>query len=288
MKRKRATRHRLSAFSLLELLVVIAVIMVLLALITSGLSAATAKARQIQCLNNLHEHGIALAHFVSDHHTYPLMMNGPQDGNITINDSNSCWSERIISWEDVLGVYSTRFRLSRLREPSQPLGLWHCPSANPPPTPIFPRNIVFVDYGYNAYGMSKYRDINGSLGLSHRFADFVNYGVPGDPPPFDGDGPVGESAVSAPADMMAIADGFAGGDGVIADGQSCFWRNPRARDFVNSTQRSLRRHRGKANVLFCDGHTASPVLKSLFADTNAVFLVRWNRDHQAHLERLGP
>jgi prepilin-type N-terminal cleavage/methylation domain-containing protein len=277
-----------SAFTLVELLVVLVVITVLSALILSTLSSAAARARQTQCVNNLHEHGIALAQFLCEHHAYSLLMNGPQTGNVTINDDNSYWSERIISWQDVLGVYSTKFRISKSRKPAQPLGIWHCPTANPPPTPIFPTKLVFEDYGYNGYGMSGYRDVSGSLGLSHIFADFVNCGVSGDPPPFDGDRPVGESEVSVPASMIAIGDGFAGQGDVIADGKGCLGRHSGVVGFANSTERSYRRHWGKAEVVFCDGHSASLPLKSLFTETNAAFLAMWNRDHQPHFDRLTP
>jgi prepilin-type processing-associated H-X9-DG protein len=213
-------------------------------------------------------------------------MNDSQTNNLTINDTDSYWSERLISWQDVLGVYSVRFKWSKLTEPNQPLGLWHCPSATPPSTPTFPRFVCFVDYGYNAYGMSGYRDVNGSLGLSRLFADFVNYGVGGDPPPFDGNHPVSESEVLAPSAMLAIADGFAGQDDVIADGQSCFWRHSGAVGFANSTRRSYARHSGKAQVVFCDGHSAALPLKSLFTETNGAALALWNRDHQPHFDRL--
>jgi prepilin-type processing-associated H-X9-DG protein len=46
------------------------------------------------------------------------------------------------------------------------------------------------------------------------------------------------------------------------------------------------RHRGRANVVFCDGHVESPTLKSLFEDTNDTALVRWNRDHLPHRKKL--
>lgn len=287
MKAKHANVYCTSAFSLLELLVVLVVIMVFSTLVLSTLSSAQAKVRQTQCLNNLHEHGVALAQFLSDHHTYPLGVNEPVAGNVTINDDTSCWSERLISWYDVLGVYSTRFRFSKLREPSQSMGIWHCPSAMPPTTPTFPRGVCFVDYGYNAYGMSGYRDVNGSLGLSHIYIDSMNEGW-GTPPPFDGDRPVNESEVLVPSEMLAMADGFAGKDNFIADGQNYLWRHSGAVGFANSTRRSYRRHSGKAEVVFCDGHSASLTLKSLFAETNVDALALWNRDHQPHFDRLRP
>ena len=48
------------------------------------------------------------------------------------------------------------------------------------------------------------------------------------------------------------------------------------------------RHQGKANVVFCDGHVESPTLEFLFEDTSDAALVRWNRDHLPHRDRLSP
>ena len=55
-----------------------------------------------------------------------------------------------------------------------------------------------------------------------------------------------------------------------------------------STKRAYARHQGKANVVFCDGHVESPALKFLFEDTSDAALVRWNRDHLPHREKLTP
>ncbi len=91
--------------------------------------------------------------------------------------------------------------------------------------------------------------------------------------------------------MMAIGDGFKGGDGVIWDGQPYLWRTYGLQDtgmYVGSTKRSYTRHQGKANVVFCDGHVEPPTLKFLFEDTSDAALSRWNRDHQPHRERLSP
>jgi prepilin-type processing-associated H-X9-DG protein len=50
----------------------------------------------------------------------------------------------------------------------------------------------------------------------------------------------------------------------------------------------IARHQGKANVMFCDGHVESPTLQFLFEDTSDAALVRWNRDHLPHREKLSP
>jgi len=44
--------------------------------------------------------------------------------------------------------------------------------------------------------------------------------------------------------------------------------------------------KGKANVVFCDGHVESPTLQFLFEDTSDASLSRWNRDHLPHREKL--
>jgi prepilin-type processing-associated H-X9-DG protein len=100
--------------------------------------------------------------------------------------------------------------------------------------------------------------------------------------------PVQETEVASPSDMMAIGDGFTGGNGVVRDGELALWRTYGVQDYLGSTKRSYARHQGKANVVFCDGHVESLTLKSLFVDTNDAVLSRWNRDHKPHREALTP
>lgn len=139
-------------------------------------------------------------------------------------------------------------------------GLWHCPSHR------------FLNYGpghfpsytYNGFGVARVGIIStNNLGLNGReVADRMV--------------PVGESEVANPSDMMAI------GDSIFGD-FSYFFRV----DLPNSTKwQPFSRHQGKANVLFCDGHVESPKLKFLFEDISDAALVRWNRDHQPHRDRL--
>jgi prepilin-type processing-associated H-X9-DG protein len=88
--------------------------------------------------------------------------------------------------------------------------------------------------------------------------------------------PIAESEVVAPSDMMAMGD--------CVNGSVEFPRRDLAK--AEKYGNFLTRHQGKANVAFCDGHVESPRWSFLFEDTGDASLVRWNRDHLPHRDRL--
>lgn len=250
----------------MELLVVIAIIGILAALLLSAVSQAKGKAQRIQCANNVHQLGTAMQLFTTDFHYYPLFLNsGYYKGS---------YLEHFTSWNAALeNQVSTHFPRKGWADPK---GVWHCPAASRPS--VFPNNRGYLDYGYNGYGMSELNGTN-MLGLGGHKGGFAT----GSLAP-----PVAESEIICPSEMMAIGDGFKGGNDVIEDGVFGLWRTRDAQDYLGSTKRAKSRHQGKANVLFCDGHVESPTLKFLFEDTSDAALSRWNRDHQPHRERLAP
>jgi prepilin-type processing-associated H-X9-DG protein len=121
-----------------------------------------------------------------------------------------------------------------------------------------------ISYGYNAYGSLAIGNPTNALGLMGHdsFATLFE--------------PIKESEVPVPSDMMAIGDSLSGG--------VFFMRTSLV--YLDRTGRASARHHGRVIVAFCDGHVEPPALKSVFQDTNDAALVRWNRDHLPHRDRL--
>ena len=126
---------------------------------------------------------------------------------------------------------------------------------------------VWFSYGYNFLGLNS-PGKNEATGLGGRTTSKNGPLAP----------PVGESEVVSPSEMIAIGDAFDGNTLI----QRASW------PLAQEVGIPLARHQGKANVVFCDGHVESPTLKFLFEDTSDAALVRWNRDHLPHREKLSP
>jgi prepilin-type processing-associated H-X9-DG protein/prepilin-type N-terminal cleavage/methylation domain-containing protein len=269
-------KHRLNtdkndyAFALVELLVVIAIIGILAALLLAAISQSEARAQWIQCVNNVRQLGMVLRTFVTDNNKYPLFINPYAAGGNSL--------EYLTYWTATLQrQLDNQIHTNDTGYLSQ--GIWKCPAANRPPDWV--KDNDYNSYGYNGRGLSHESDFN-SLGLGGTY----NWPIAPSPAP-----PVNESQIQSPSEMMAISDGFMGGNGFIKDGGWLIFRDNRiTKDWSppETTKRSYARHQGKANVVFCDGHVESPTLQFLFEDTSDAALVRWNRDHLPHREKLSP
>jgi prepilin-type processing-associated H-X9-DG protein/prepilin-type N-terminal cleavage/methylation domain-containing protein len=143
-------------------------------------------------------------------------------------------------------------------------GVWRCPSAQ---WLNVPADWTPMCYGYNAYGVLAVGNLTNSPGLLGHYDLGSNTRTQ-----------IAESEVVAPSEMMAIGENF--------NGSITFIRGHLPDEEKRWSASS--RHQGKANVVFCDGHVESPSLKFLFEDTSDAALVRWNRDHLPHREKLSP
>jgi prepilin-type processing-associated H-X9-DG protein/prepilin-type N-terminal cleavage/methylation domain-containing protein len=240
----------LSAFTLTELLVVIVIIAILAALLLSAIPQAKARARSIQCVNNLHQLGLGLQVFLANNHGYPSVFQNT-------NDEDPGWWEMQLE-HGGLGITDDDKDFRRK-------GIWVCPTV-PWNYVDYPSNHLF-SYGYNVLGVLPDNPTN-TLGLAGRK-------IPRSHGTFSS---LAESEVVAPSDMMAIGDSFNG---------SGFFERLNLVE-MKKDGNVITRHQGRANVVFCDGHVESPTLQFLFADTSDEALSRWNRDHQPHREKLSP
>jgi prepilin-type processing-associated H-X9-DG protein/prepilin-type N-terminal cleavage/methylation domain-containing protein len=264
MKHRLNTDGNNSAFTLVELLVVIAIIGTLAALLLPALARSKQKSQLVRCGANLHQLGIGLQVILSNEHAYPMFQSGRYSGwEVQLQEQGldqlvqRAPSGAIISLTNFFGK-----------------GVWLCPAAHYPPRQLSAP--LFSCYGYNAFGALRNRDLTNfpnSLGLCGHVEAIFSKSFPF----LDLEGtPILESEVVNPSDLMAIGDSF--------DGRGSFDRTLQDQDEYGN----LNRHQGKANVVFCDGHVESPTLKFLFEDTSDAALVRWNRDHLPHREKLSP
>jgi prepilin-type processing-associated H-X9-DG protein/prepilin-type N-terminal cleavage/methylation domain-containing protein len=252
MSIRRRPRGR-SAFTLTELLVTVGVLGVLASLLFPALSAAKDKARGIKCVSNLSQIGKALAMYEGQEHAYPGAGSPVLEVKKKLLRTDDSWDGKLLP----LLANATN--------------VLNCPSAR---RETWGPAIKIDDYGYNANGVCRMWDFTHNLGLG-----YGSHNIDGKLIPATLEEVIRSADVRAPAEMIAIGD-FQTPPGV--------WNNIITANILPEQNGGLTsalagRHRGVANVLFCDGHVESAKVEQWNAATDKA-RKRWNNDHDAHVE----
>ena len=244
-----------SAFTLLELLVVIAIIALLAALLLPAFQAAKTRARTAACLGNLHQLGVALCSYVHEEGAYPLASSGNGLG----------------AWQPALRPMAGKqvFTCPQPVRPSERFATLFQPGSA----------TIQPHYGYNWLGAARRNPppFNIGLGGDLRWEAALSRFLPTD-----------ENRVVAPAQMIAIGDSpcfvyYASPGSAPPPAADLlylttpfiipYWNMPGVGDW----------HDGRANMVFCDGHTESAP-QSKWTEATPESRRRWNNDHLPHEE----
>lgn len=257
-------------FTLVELLVVIGIISVLAALLLPALARAKLAAYRVQCASNLRQIGLGLSLYVDDYNKYPAFGDTRRKG-LTTEPRSVFWDAKILTDAgDNRGLFVCPGipRVERL-----PANLWSNPNdriLTNTWTLKDAENVIWPNrsYGYNGAGVG--------LVFAPEIMKSKLFGLGLDPmlenyrelPQL---AYLSASSIKEPSDLIGVVD-----YNPLQDDDGDGDLHP---DAIYSLTLTGSRHRGKANVMFCDTHVNYTPTNQL---TMKSFRPQWNWDHQGH------
>jgi prepilin-type N-terminal cleavage/methylation domain-containing protein len=170
------------AFTLVELLVVIAIIGILVGLLLPAVQSAREAARRSQCMNNLHQLGLACLNYVDSYGTFPPAMQGPgtqNPGQPTYFGPN--WVIKILPFCEYSDLYKQFDLAKSISDPTNALAratrvsTMLCPSDSPDNTrPYNPVEYVaegpnWARGNYAANGAIEFLTTAGTGGIQYKY-----------------------------------------------------------------------------------------------------------------------